>query len=101
MARFLDIAAPVPAQLRLRPGDVVRFDATGGRVERGDGIVEALGGFGPGVVGLDGDVVAPESGPTSYLLRAVRPGRAEIIIFTTRGGFEPADQHRLEIVVGD
>jgi hypothetical protein len=80
VARLVDID-PAPAAIAVEPGDILNFAAGGGRIESGEGVVEALGGFAPAVVGTNGEVLAPVSGPVSFLVRAVRPGRARIAIF--------------------
>ena len=99
MTRFVDIEAPAPRRLRVRAGDVLRFAASGGRIEAGEGVVEPLGPFVPGVIGLDDELLSPQGGPAFYVLRAVGPGKARLTLFTSRGGFEPAERREIDIVV--
>ena len=99
MSRLLDIDLPPPRRLRLRKGDLVRFAASGGRVESGEGVVEPLGAFVPAVIGTDGEPLSPESGPTAWLLRAIGSGEARLTLYASRGGFAPAERHELAIRV--
>lgn len=70
-----------PAPLILRVGDVILFDATGGRAPP-DGVVELVGPLVRSVVGADGEVVAPMGAPNALFVRALRPGRAKLDLFT-------------------
>jgi hypothetical protein len=97
--RLIDIGASAPPSLVLEPGDVVNAAATGGSVEAGGEAIEALGSFGPAVVGLDGAVISPQTMPTNALFRALRPGKARIVLFAGAGGFAPAKRIEIDILV--
>jgi hypothetical protein len=71
------IAQDLPAQLTVDVGDVLRFAASGGRVQNGEA-VEILGIFVESVLGIDGRVLAPMGSPNAVLFKARRPGQAAI-----------------------
>ncbi|MEA3053589.1 MAG: hypothetical protein QOG72_2492 [Sphingomonadales bacterium] len=82
MSRLIDIGADPVAGLTVRVGDVLSFSASGGRVESGGSAIETLGSFLPAVVGLNGEVLTPETPPTTVLFRAAGPGRARLTLFS-------------------
>lgn len=98
MAKLVEIGDPPPRALTMLAGDMLNFPASGGFVESGDGVVEALGPYTPAVVGLDGRLLSPESPPTTMLFRAARPGRARLAIFTG-GGLMPTARTSVDILV--
>ncbi len=69
------------AGLTVGPGDVLSFQATGGRVLTGDA-VEHVGAFTRGVVGPGGEIVSPLGPPVTVLFRVVGPGRASLEVMT-------------------
>jgi hypothetical protein len=83
MARFIDIRSdePLPTDLTLDVGDLVRISATGGRVRSGTA-VEILGVFSDSVVGTDGSVLTPLGAPNVVLVQALATGDAVVEIFT-------------------
>jgi hypothetical protein len=82
----------------LRPGDMLNCAASGGLVEQGARNVAPIGPFVPAVVGTDGTVLSPQTGPTAMLFRALAPGRARLILFTG-GGMMPSARHTIEVAV--
>jgi hypothetical protein len=98
MARLVEIGTELPRSLSLQPGDVLNVPASGGTVESGSDVVEAIGPLVPGVVALDGRVLSPETVPTNMLFRALRAGRARVGL-TTGGGLMPAGKAVIEILV--
>lgn len=80
MARLIDVRPheeDIPAELGVAVGDVIRFNATGGRVRSGTA-VELLGVFTDSVVGTDGSVLTPSGPPTTVLFRAQQLGDAVV-----------------------
>ena len=79
MARLIEIQAgqALPRALAVRAGDLLVFEASGGRVDSGAGCVELLGAFLRGVVG-DGRVLSPEGAPNAVVFFAKSPGPARI-----------------------
>ncbi len=69
------------AGLTVGPGDVLSFQATGGRVLTGDA-VEHVGAFTRGVVEPGGEIVTPLGPPVTVLFRVVGPGRATLEVMT-------------------
>lgn len=67
----------LPAELVVEVGDVLRFAASGARLQDGNA-VELLGIFVESALGTDGQVVAPAGPPNAVLFRAGLPGRAVI-----------------------
>lgn len=70
-----------PARLRVRAGDLLVIDASGGRVVSGEGAVELLGAFLQGVPTGAGEVIEPAGPPSQVVLRAVAAGRATIELY--------------------
>jgi hypothetical protein len=97
--RLVEIGAKPPPSLLLQPGDVLNAAATGGSVEAGADVIEALGSFSPALVALDGAVMSPQTVPTNALFRVLRPGRARIAVFVSAGGFAPAQRTEIDVVV--
>ncbi len=100
MARLIEMGDALPASLTVKVGDVLNFAASGGAVETGAAVIEAIGPFAPAIVGLEGRTVTAESPPTSVLFRAQAPGRARLAIYTGFGSPEPGAT-TIEIVVED
>lgn len=84
MGRLIEVqeAQLRQSSLTVQPGDVLLFQATGGRVRSGGDVVEMLGPFLPAVLGQDGNVVAPMGAPNTVLFRAHCSGRASIDVLT-------------------
>jgi hypothetical protein len=84
MSRFIEVqdARACPSPLTIRPGDVLMFQATGGRVRSGDDVIELLGPFLTAILGDDGNILTPMGAPNSVLFRAHRPGLALIDVVT-------------------
>lgn len=85
MPRLIEIDPPVgalPAVLDVVEGDVLRFPASGGRVRSGAGVVDLLGAFVSGVLGIGGGILVPAGAPDAVLFRALRPGVATIEVLT-------------------
>lgn len=101
MSRLVEIDLPPPAEIKVRPGDLLRFGATGGRIESGEDVIEALGGFAPGVAAESGEVIVPETAPTAFMLRALAPGRARVSLFAPSFGFDAPERSEVVVVVGD
>ncbi|WP_239396569.1 hypothetical protein [Frankia sp. CiP3] len=84
MSRYVEVhlgALASSSPVRLQVGDVVRFAASGGRVDEGTA-VELLGIFTPGLVGADGEVIVPVGPPSAVLFRACEPGEATVEVMT-------------------
>ncbi len=100
MARLIDIepaVEPMPAELTVATGDVLRFAASGGRVITGTA-VDLLGIYTTSVVGTDGRVLTPMGPPDVVMFRASVPGRAQIDVFTG-DPYRSAGAERLSIAV--
>lgn len=100
MARLIEVGTELPQRLTVRVGDVLNFAASGGAVETGAEVIEAIGPFAPAIVGLEGRTVHAESPPTSVLFRAQAPGRARLAVFTGFGSRTPG-RATIEILVED
>lgn len=98
MARLVEVGGIRTASLTVEAGDLLNLPASGGIVEIGERVVEALGPFVPGVVCVDGRILSPETPPTNMLFRAVRPGRARIALFAGLSG-TPSEDRRVDIIV--
>lgn len=93
-------AEELPQSLTVKVGDVLNFAASGGAVEAGEEVIEAIGPFAPAIVGLEGRTVTAESPPTSVLFRAQARGRARLALFTGFGSRTPG-RATIEILVED
>jgi len=84
MSRLIEIeqTQDLPSDFTLGVGDVLKFWATGGRVQSGAGVVELLGPLLTSVVGTNGEILSPMGGPNVVLLRALQPGRVTIDVIT-------------------
>lgn len=89
----------VPAKLHLTVGDVLMFPASGGHILSGTYIMSMLGAYKPGVVGDDGQVIAPEGLPGAVLFCALGPGNAAIDVVTAIPGGKRSVR-QVDIVVG-
>ena len=98
MARLVEVGEAIPATLTVRAGDLLNFSASGGLVERGKKVLRPLGPFKPGVVGLNGRLLSPETVPTNMLFHAVGPGKARLTLFAG-GGLVPAVRHSIDVIV--
>ena len=78
----IDDVPACPSPMTVRPGDVLLFQATGGRVRSADDVVEMLGPFLSAVLGNDGSILAPMGHPNIVLFRARQPGEARIDVVT-------------------
>ena len=94
-----------PSRLRtaihIRPGDVLWFSATGGRLDddpSSDGCIEVIGSLCEGLLVETGELVAAAGPPTAFLVRALRPGRAKVEVFTG-DPWRSSSAHVVEIVV--
>lgn len=97
---MIEVGTELPSSLTVKVGDVLTFAASGGAVETGEEVIEAIGPFAPAIVGLEGLTVTAESPPTSVLFRAHAPGRARIAVFTGFGSPTPG-RGTIEILVED
>jgi hypothetical protein len=100
MARLIEIQAgqPLPARLTLQKGDLLLFQASGGHVRSGTGVVERLGPFLPGIMSGQGEVLAPAGAPNAVLFLARLPGKASIDIVRGDPWHSPETQ-ALELTV--
>lgn len=96
MARLVEISGQLPCSIELRCGDVLHIQASGGYVQEGVRVAEALGPFVPAVLGLHGRILSPESRPAYLLVRALNPGRATVLLFLAG---EPGAARRHEMVL--
>jgi hypothetical protein len=84
MPRFIEVQ---DAELYLQSeyisvGDVLFFHASGTRVLSEGGVIEVLGTYVSAVAGTEGQIVTPLGPPNVVLLRALRPGKANVCIMT-------------------
>jgi hypothetical protein len=84
VARLIEVqdSRVCSSPLAVHAGEVLMFQAAGGRVRSGADVVELLGPFLRAVVGDDGNILAPMGFPNTVLFRARRPGRAVIDVVT-------------------
>ena len=84
MGRLIEVqdAQGLPASLTIDVGDLLQFQAAGGHVKSGSGIVEMLGPFLSAVVADNGQILSPEGAPNTVLFLGCRPGRAVIDVVT-------------------
>ena len=101
MPRLIDAGPDAPATLTLRVGDIVRFNATGGRVLHGGDALENLGAFAPGVVGTHGGVLSPQGVPATQAFRALRAGAAAVELHRGGFGFVATPPHAVAITIED
>ncbi|GGF08527.1 hypothetical protein [Hymenobacter cavernae] len=80
MARLIEAQSlpALPEQITLSVGDLLIFQASGGRVQLGAEAVELLGAFVPSLLHESGSVLAPMGAPNNVLFRALSAGRASI-----------------------
>jgi hypothetical protein len=80
MARLIEVQAAqaLPASFTLEPGDLLLFQASGGHLLAGAGVVELLGAFLPGTMAPGGAIVSPMGAPNTVLFLARQPGQARI-----------------------
>jgi hypothetical protein len=100
VARLIELepaVEPVPANLAVRVGDVLRFEASGGRVAAGAS-VDLLGIYTAAIVGSSGDVVVPAGPPNVVMFQARGTGRAEVDVFVD-DGYRPGETRRVRISV--
>jgi hypothetical protein len=88
---------PVPADLTITMGDVLRFAASGGRVIAGTS-VGLLGIYTTAVVGTDGRVMAPMGSPGVVMFQAREPGNTEIDVIAG-DPYRSTSPQRLSITV--
>lgn len=89
MSRLIDIGTDPVERLTVRVGDVLSFAASGGTVAEGDPAVELLGALSPGVVAINGEVLSPETPPTTVLFRAAAAGGARLTLFSGQDWSSP------------
>lgn len=91
MGRLIEVqhTQDLPMSLTIRVGDMLVFGATGGHVHSGAEVVEILGPFLPGVLGENGQILAPMASPNAVLFLARRPGRATIDVVTGDPWYAP------------
>ena len=84
MGRLIEIepAQDLPPSLNICVGDLLKFWASGGRVESGAEVCEMLGPFLTSVVGTNDELLSPSGAPNVVLFLARRPGQATIDIVT-------------------
>lgn len=80
----IDITRTAPGKLRINSGDVLLFKATGDYLESGEGVVEVLGSFTPGLLLASGEKISAQGTPGTVMVRALQQGTAQITI--VRGG---------------
>ena len=84
MGRLIEIEPEqeLPPSLNVCVGDLLKFWASGGRVESGAEVIEMLGSFLTCVLGRNGELLSPEGAPGVVMFLARRPGQATIDIIT-------------------
>jgi hypothetical protein len=85
VARLVEIqrvAQDLPRCLRVKAGDLLVFSATGGRVQPGQQVVEALGPFLASVLGDNDQIVSPMGAPNAVVFRARHPGHTRVDVVT-------------------
>lgn len=82
MAQLIEIDSTIPAseKIKINSGDILLFKATGGYIKSGEEVVEVLGAFSPGHLLSSGEKVSPQGTPGTVLVRALKPGTAQINI---------------------
>lgn len=87
MPRFIELpnVADIPPTLALRTGDVALIHAGGARIDDKTDVVELRGPLVWSSLGVEGKVLAPSGVPNVFLLRALRPGDANIQLATLIG----------------
>ena len=102
MGRFLDLdpSRPVglPASLRIRVGDLLRVNASGGTVVQGQGTVRLLGAYTSAVLTTAGTVLSPEGAPNIVVLLASGPGHAVVDVVTGDPWHSPTTR-RMDLLV--
>src|SRR5688500_12982384 len=79
MGRLIEVQdAQHCASLPIQRDDVLQFHATGRRIKSGSTVVEMLGPFLQGMVGVDGSILTPQGPPNAVLFCARQSGRAVI-----------------------
>lgn len=99
MSRLIEIGTDPVERVTVRIGDVLSFSGSGGTVE-GDPAVEPLGAFLPAVVATNGEVLSPETPPTTVLFRATAPGSARLTLFSGRDWSRP-EARTVDVTVRD
>ena len=100
MSRLIEIGTDPVERLSVLVGDVLSFGGSGGTVEEGGPAVELLGAFFPALVATNGEVLSPETPPTTVLFRAAASGRARLKLFS--GGDWSSPQARtVDVTVRD
>ena len=89
----------IPDEVVVAVGDVLRFDASGGRVREGDA-VEIVGIFTDGILGTDGQALSPMGPPNAVMFRARQPGTAEIDVVTGDPWHSPSTRSLTVVVQG-
>ena len=100
MSRLIEIGTDPVERLAIRVGDVLSFAGSGGTVEEGSPAVDLLGAFSPAVVATNGEVLSPETPPTTVLFRAAAPGRARLTLFSGRDWSRP-EARTIDVTVRD
>ncbi|HEX8622767.1 MAG TPA: hypothetical protein VF718_12425 [Allosphingosinicella sp.] len=89
MSRLIEIGTDPVERLTVRVGDVMSFSASGGTAGEEGPAVELLGAFSPAVVATNGEVLSPETPPTTVLFRAAAAGRARLTLFSGQDWSSP------------
>ena len=99
MSRLIEVSPDVPTpELALQVGDVVKFAGTGGAVRDGES-VELVGVLTPGVVGVEGSVLAPSGPPSTVLFRARCSGEARLEVQSGAPGGPDRPPRDVHVVV--
>jgi hypothetical protein len=100
MGRLVEIKSvqSLPPRLTIGIGDLLIFRAAGGHITSGEGILEILGPFMPGLILEDGTILSPMGAPNAVAFFARHPGQATIDVVTGDPWHSPQTA-RLEITV--
>lgn len=99
MGRLIEVSPEIATQeLELQVGDVVKFSGSGGAVRHGES-VELVGILTPGVVGLDGSVLAPPGPPSTVLFRARCSGESHLEVRSGALGGPDSPARDVHVVV--
>lgn len=91
MARLIEIenVQQLRSPLSLRTGDVLMVKASGGFVQAGEGVVERLGPFMPGLMQNDQSILSPMGSPGTVMFLARHPGQATVAVVSGDPFFNP------------
>ena len=80
MGRLIEVQHPdeVRGPIVIQVGDMLRFNASGGRLLGNNSVLEWVGNFSTAVLGTNGEVVSAVGGPNTVYVRAVSGGSSMI-----------------------